>query len=201
VDLGNVITTLAGGDIAGHPAAAAVAALRAALDAGDLQGAAAALEGVQAALDAAPIDSAEANQVGVVLHQAAQSAVRCLVDATPGAPDAQAAALRALRRLLPLSPELRQAFRREGGAPAVAAALAAAGGDDDALAAAALEAAAAGGVKDEEGKAALVEAGLGEAAVRALEGRGEGSVDCVRAACALLCTLTNPDDESKPSSR
>ena len=198
-----MITTLAGGDIAGHPAAAAVAALRAALDAGDLQGAAAALEGVQAALDAAPIDSAEANQVGVVLHQAqaAQSAVRCLVGATPGAPDAQAAALRALRRLLPLSPELRQAFRREGGAPAVAAALAAAGGDDDALAAAALEAAAAGGVKDEEGKAALVEAGLGEAAVRALEGRGEGSVDCVRAACALLCTLTNPDDESKPSSR
>ena len=89
--------------------------------------------------------------------------------------------------------------------------------------AAALAAAAAAGFKSEDGKAALVEAGLPSAALALLgggcsdgststepccagsgacEGAGPAaSPEVVVAACSVLITVTNPDDDSQPSSR
>lgn len=83
--------------------------------------------------------------------------------------------------------------------------------------AAALAAAAAFGVRNEDGKAAVVEAGLHIAALRLLAGGGgaasEGGAaaapaagpgpgpELVQAACAVIISVTNPDDDTQPSSR
>lgn len=202
VDLSNVITSLAGGNITDHPAAVAVREVDSCLLSGDLQGAMGALAALDSALDAAAVCGDEA-QVGVVAHkaEAGRAAVRCLSAATPAVPAAQAAALRTLLRLLPLSADHRQAFRQASGPAAVAVALQTAAADDAELLAIALETAAASGTKDEDGKAAIVEAGLGGAAISALNSHRDTSPEVVCSACAVLSTLTNPDDESKPSSR
>lgn len=203
VDLSSVITSLTGGDISAHPAAAAVKAAETHLSAGDVQAAVASLAPVNAAVDVASSPD-DATQLGVVLHKAGAVSVMlgCLAAAAalPEAARVQVAALQSLRRLLPLSPDHRAVFRQTGGVAALASLLQAAGTSAE-LCAAALEAAAASGGKDEEGKAALVSAKMGPLALAALEAHGTASPEVVCAVCAVVRTLTNPDDESVPTSR
>lgn len=199
VDLSNIIKTVAGGDISAHPATAAVAALAQAAQAGDAGGAAVAADAVAAALcEARGAEAAAAT--AAVLHKAGAAAA--LVEGGDVCADAPAELLRVLRAhaaVLGGGRDLQAGFLQAGGVAALKRILAS-HGDDAAATAAALQVAAACGVKSEAGKAALMAAGFGAHCQDALQ-RHAGQPEALQAACAVLCTLTNPDDDSQPASR
>ena len=207
VDLSNIIKTLSGGDIGAHPAALAVAALTSAQEAGDADGMVAAAADIAAAVAAARSSAATAaadsEALAVVLHksEAAQALVGCLpaCDAAP-AHAALAQVLRALAALLGCgSRELQTDFLQGGGAAAVQLVLDS-HASDATLAAAALQAAAASAVRNEASKAALMAAGVGISSLGVMQQHLD-QPEALEAACAVLCALTNPDDDTLPSSR
>lgn len=199
VDLSNIIQTLAGGDISSHPAARAVQRMDEAASAGDSQAAAAAADNVAAALTAADGKEATA-EVAAVLHKAdaASALVRCM-PACAGAPAQELRILHAVAVLLGGSRELQADFLQAQGVAALQQVLAEQG-EDATLAAAALQAAAVAAAKNEEGKAALMAAGLGGSSLEAMQ-RHADQPEVLQAACDVLCALTNPDDDTQPASR
>jgi hypothetical protein len=208
VDLSNIIKTLSGGDIGAHPAALAVTALSTAQQAGDADGMMAAAADIAAAVavasSSAATAAADSEALAVVLHKAgaAQALARCLpaCEAAPAAPAALAQVLRALAALLGCgSRELQADFLQGGGAAALQLVLESHAGDAT-LAAAALQAAAASAVRNEAGKAALMAAGVGISSLGVMQQHLD-QPEALEAACAVLCALTNPDDDTLPSSR
>lgn len=199
VDLGNIIKTLAGGDISAHPATLAVQRLQAAAEAGDARGAAAAADDVAATVSGAG-STDKAAEAATVLHKAgaAQALVRA-AGVCSGAPADLLPVLRALAVVLGGSRELQSGFLQARGVAALQQALAS-HGSDAGLVAAALQAATAAATKSEEGKAALMAADISAASLEALRRHGD-SPEALQAACSVLCTLTNPDDDSVPASR
>ncbi|PSC67827.1 magnesium protoporphyrin IX chloroplastic-like [Micractinium conductrix] len=132
----------------------------------------------------------------VSAHPAAAAAAALDAAAASGDADAISASAALLGGA---SRDLQSDFLGAGGVHALADAQQQHSGDA-ALAAAALRAAAAVATKNEEGKAALMLTGLGSSSQDALQRHGE-EPEVLDAACAVLCALTNPDDDSTPASR
>lgn len=199
VDLSNIIKTLTGGDISSHPAAQAVQRAEKAAKGADPEGAAAAADDVAAALVAANSKETAA-EVAAVLHKAgaAGALVQCM-PACAGAPAQELRILNAVAVLLGSSRELQTDFLQAHGAAALQQVLGEQS-EDASLAAAALQAAAAVAAKNEEGKAALMAAGLGGSSLEAMQ-RHADQPEVLQAACDVLCALTNPDDDTQPASR
>ncbi|KAI7840755.1 hypothetical protein COHA_005569 [Chlorella ohadii] len=199
VDLSNIIKTLAGGDISSHPAAQAVQRAEKAARGADPEGAAAAADDVAAALAAANSKDTAA-EVAAVLHKAGAAGVLVqFMPACAGAPAQELRILNAVAVLLGSSRELQADFLQAHGVAALQQVLGEAS-EDASLAAAALQAAAAVAAKNEEGKAALMAAGLGGSSLEAMQ-RHADQPEVLQAACDVLCALTNPDDDTQPASR
>lgn len=199
VDLSNIIKTLAGGDISTHPAALAVQRLQAAAEAGDASAAAAAAEDVAGALSGAG-GADKAAEAAAVLHKAgAAPAMVRAADVCADAPADLQRVLRALAVVLGGSSDLQTAYLQARGVAAIQQALAS-HASDAGLVTAALQAATAAAAKSEVGKAALMAADVGGASMAAMQRYGD-SPEALQAACAVLCALTNPDDDSAPASR
>ena len=200
VNLSNIIKTVEGGNVSAHPAAAAAAALDAAAASGDADAISASAVRLAEAAGSADAGAAFAEATAVLHRAGATAAVARGLAATADAPAALAALLRTLEALLGgASRDLQSDFLGAGGVHALADAQQQHSGDA-ALAAAALRAAAAVATKNEEGKAALMLTGLGSSSQDALQRHGE-EPEVLDAACAVLCALTNPDDDSTPASR
>lgn len=197
VDLSNIIKTVDGGDITSHPATVAVHALQAAAAAGDFRAMASAANDIAAAAGA----GAGSEGAALVLHRtgAAQAVVQSLAAAAVD----QHALLHILQALAALlgagSRELQADFLQAAGVPALQRVLSSQPCSGT-LAAAALQAAAASAEKNEEGKAALMESGCGSSCLEVMQ-RYADEPEAVQAACAVLCALTNPDDDTQPGSR
>lgn len=199
VDLSNIIKTVTGGDISTHPAAQAVERLQAAAAAGDTGNLSAAADAVAAALSEAS-DAAAAGEVAAVLHKAdAAQALAQAVAACGDSPAQLLPVLRAVAAVLGGSRDLQADFLCSAGVPALQTVLTGCG-DSPELSAAALQAAAAAAAKNEGGKAALMAAGVDGSALAVLRSHSD-QPEALQAACAVLCTLTNPDDDTVPASR
>eukprot|EP00887_Chlorella_sp_A99_P005892 scaffold1.g5892.t1 len=200
-DLGNIIKSLAGGDLTAQPGAAAVATLTNALaEGGDGTAVAAALAALQALLDDAAVaqPSSSAELLTVLHHAEAVEAVLRVLEQAGGDPEVATAALGVLAALL-ASRDHQAAFRDGGGAAALHGVLARHADNAD-VAAAALAAAAAAATKSEDNKNGLLDAGLAADALAALDAHA-GACAAVRGACALLAALTTADDDTQPGSR
>lgn len=199
VDLSNIIKTLAGGNISSHPAAQAVQRAEEAAKGADPEAAAAAADDVRAALLAADGKEGTA-EVAAVLHKAgaASALVRCM-PACAGVPALEQRILGAMTVLLGASRDLQTDFLQAHGVAALQQVLKEQG-DDASLAATALQAAVAAAGKSEEGKAALMAAGLGSSSLEAMQ-RHADQPEVLQAACDVLCALTTPDDDTQPASR
>lgn len=217
VDLSNIIATATGGDLTGHPAAQAAKEIEAGINETNLQKVERALGDLRDA-----IESEERGKAGPFALSV--SAVPLAVTALQSATDfddetTQLAALRTLNVVLPLSSDLRSAFREACGPNTLMGALFSASGGGTCLArgsgrrrgahhvavwTAALSSAAASAQNDENGKVALMDANISLNILKALQecaDRVDGTGDLVMAACAALTALTTADDQTQPSSR
>lgn len=208
VDLSNIITSATGGDLSEHPVGQAITKLKSAAESGDLEAAQVALNELHATITSTSAASPqEIQQMGAMLGSlgAASLIVRIftLANGLPEESEAVIAAATTLSSILPLSSDIRSSFRDAGGPTSLAAAVSddSPSSSDPGIVAAVLQAAAASTGKDEAGKGAAMEAGLGSALLSMLRKLGSTSPDVVLGACALITSLTTADDESLPSSR
>ena len=210
VDLSNIITTATGGDLSQHPVGKSIKQLEGAVYIVDLALAQVALDELRSAVSLAAASPEDLQQLGAILGSlhAADLAVQVInltsTESSPQGRSAFIASATCLRDILPLSSDIRSAFRDAHGPKSLATVIT----DDSSpfssnpeIVAAVLQAAAASTIKDESGKVAAMEVELGSAALSMLRKLGGESVEVALAACALITSLTTADDESLPSSR
>ncbi|GAB4823190.1 hypothetical protein N2152v2_010236 [Parachlorella kessleri] len=203
VDLSGIIKTASGGDIGSHPALLAVKALDSAVGAAEEEGILAAMQELDRLVGESDGSSREALLTVLLRAEVVWALVRCLTSWTDRA-EVLLPALRLLPLLLGGSREHQLCFRRAQGFEVLAKLLDKQAGHQDVVAAA-LSAAASGGIRSEEGKAAIMDGGLATVSLQLLDPSSGNapppSPELVQGACAVLNAVTNPDDDTQPSSR